>query len=98
MKLKIYFGHLDDFWLEKFVYKNLFTFGHVTKFVYKSHDKNYTRIILGDLCLEKAYKTIFDEIREQHFCGNDKTKYLEGHPMLLDLKKQLNIVHCAALQ
>ena len=27
------------------------------KFVYKSHDKN----LLGDLCLEKAYKAIFDK-------------------------------------
>ena len=42
----------------KFVDKNLFTLGHVTKFVYKSHDKIYARIIQGNLCLEKAYKVI----------------------------------------
>ena len=42
---------LGDLYLEKaykaifckFVYKSLFTLGHVTKFVYKSSDKNYTR-------------------------------------------------------
>ena len=32
-----------------------------------------TRIIQGDLCLEKAYKAIFDEMCEQRFTGNDNT-------------------------
>ena len=38
--------------------KSLFILGHVTKFVDKSHDKNHTRLMQGDLCIEKAYKAI----------------------------------------
>ena len=44
----------------------------------------------------KAYKAIFDEMCEQHFTGNDKTKSLEGRALLLALK---NVPHlkCSAI-
>ena len=97
----------------KFVYKSLFTLGHVTKFVYKSNDKYYTRrfmpwkglqgdfwrnpwttlrkfqkipknsekvmtrITLGDLCLEKAYKAIFDK-SFNNTTVQQQFKFLEG--------------------
>ena len=68
------------------------------KFVYItwSHDQNLftkvmTRIIQGHLCLEKAYKAIFDEIRRQqeqhHFTGNANFKSVEARAMLLAPKK-----------
>ena len=58
------------------------------------------RIIQGDLCLEKAYKAIFDEIREhfsvkQHFLYEttlyvrNKFKYLEGGSNAARPKKML---------
>ena len=52
-----------------FVYKNLFTLlGHMTNFVYKSHDKNYTRLFMP----WKGCQGDFWQILEQHhFSGNN---------------------------